>query len=143
MISDIFIDVQRISLLQDFSPPRMTHDRRAALIGFLLALPMGILVLAIVLDMEFIETILKSMLTNDGDRPTAFGFAYMAVSGLLLPIALGVSLWPMRKNKDGKRSVYVLNLVVAAIIVALMIPTWGGIAKDIYRCDILGIPNCD
>ncbi len=121
----------------------MTHHHRAALIAFLLALPMAILVLSIELDIEVIENVLKSILTNDGDRPTALGFAYMAVGLLLLPVSLVVSLWPMRKKKDGKRPVYILNLVVAACVIALATPIVAGLAKDIYRCDILKIPNCD
>ena len=118
--------------------------KASACISFLLALPMGILLSAIVFEIQPIEMFLKSILTNDGSQPNTFGFGVMIGSLLFLPVALAVSLWPMLlKRADGKRRYYMINLVVAAAVLALMVPTWGALAEEIYRCDVLHIPNCD
>lgn len=67
------------------------------------------------------------------------------IAGLLaLPVAFVVCLSPvLRKGADGKRHLYIVNLILVAIILVLMVPTWGGLAEEVYRCDILQIPNCD
>lgn len=122
----------------------MTVQNKAALAAGILAIPMGLLILGIFFGATPIESALKSVLTIDGNTPNLFGriFMFMALFGL--PVGLLVTLWPMaKKGTDGKRKAYPINIVVAIIIALMMIPTWGGLAQDIYRCDILKIPNCD
>jgi hypothetical protein len=116
---------------------------RSALIAFLLTLPIGILLSAILFKISAFETFLKSFLTNDGSTPNIFGFIYMIGGLLALPAGLVITLLPMLKPKKGKRRFYILNAAVAILIVILMIPTWGELAGEIYRCDVLHIPNCD
>ena len=121
-----------------------TNPKLAALTGLILILPIGILLPTIFLEIESIEIVLKSVLTSDGNQPNTFGFAYMLLGMLALPVALSISVWStLRKTGDGKRHVYAVNLVVAGIAAALMVPTWGALAEEIYRCDVLRIPNCD
>jgi hypothetical protein len=116
----------------------------AAVLALLLAAPIALLAIGIVFDIRSIESALKSVLTSDGETPNVLGRIYMIAGLLALPVALLVSVWPMlRKGVDGKRRFYVLNAAAAVLVIALMTPTWGGLAKDIYRCDILQIPNCD
>jgi len=116
----------------------------AAALALLLAAPIALLVAGIVFDLRWVESALKSVLTSDGDAPNLFGRIYMIAGLLALPAALLISVWPMlRKDVDGKRRFYVLNAVTAAFVIALMTPTWGGLAKDIYRCNILQVPYCD
>src|SRR5687768_8415541 len=118
----------------------MMGPKSSALIGFLLALPMGLLVPAVVFQIEPIEVVLRTILTNDGSQPHAAGFTVMIVGLLALPVALAVSVWPIaRKGADGRRRLYIVNLALAAVIVALMAPTWGGLAEEVYRCDILKV----
>ena len=122
----------------------MTPSTRFALIALLLALPMAVLLGSIVFEIQLVETAFKAVFTTDGDRPNIFGFIFMGTALLALPIALVISLWPMiRSGTNGKRHFLLANALVAVLVVTLMTPTWGGLAKDIYRCDILGIPNCD
>jgi hypothetical protein len=122
----------------------MMSPKASALIGALLALPMGILIPAVAFELWPIESALKAMLTIDGSQPNALGSVVIFGGLLALPVALAVSVWPMaRKGADGRRRLYVVNLALAAVIVALMAPTWGGLAEEVYRCDILQIPNCD
>jgi len=62
---------------------------------------------------------------------------------LLLPAAFVLNLRPMlkREGSEGKRRLYILNLIVGAAILLLITFTWGGlILEEIYclrgiRCD--------
>jgi hypothetical protein len=113
--------------------------RTSVLLSLALALPMAMLVSVIVFELRPLEAVLKSVLTDDGARPNPAGFVFMGGGLLALPVALAISLWPVVQH----RNLRLLNLVIAALIVWLMIPTWGGVLQDVYRCDILRIPHCD
>jgi hypothetical protein len=67
----------------------------------------------------------------------------MLVGLLLLPVALGVTTWPMIRPIDDRRRLYVANIAVAAVIGLLIWVTWGELAVEVVRCDVMGIPNCD
>lgn len=109
-----------------------------------MAVPIGLLLAAVVLDLGPIETLLRSTLTNDGDQPNAFGRAYMLGGLLLLPIAFGAAAWPMfRRGADGRRHVFAVNLAVMAVVAVLVAATWGALVEEVVRCDVMGIPNCD
>ncbi len=119
-------------------------QKKSAIIGFLLSLPIAVLLSSIVFRITVIESFLKMILTNDGDRPNGLGFAFMIGGLVALPFALAISLWPMlRKDKKGKRHFYLVNALVAVLVLILMIPTWGALAEEVYRCDVLQVPNCD
>jgi hypothetical protein len=62
----------------------------------------------------------------------------------MLPIALIIALSPLfKRDADGKRRLPLFNILVALIALALLLPIFFQLADEIYRCDILGIPNCD
>ncbi len=116
----------------------------SALIAFLCALPIGVMLLSILLKITAIETAFKSVMTTDGTVPNTAGFVYMFIGLAALPVGLIISLWPMiRKDALGIRHIYIVNLILAVLLIALIIPTLGELAVEIYRCDVLGIPNCD
>jgi hypothetical protein len=48
-----------------------------------------------------------------------------------------------QKGLDGKRHFYVANAVLATLLGAIFIVLSVALGSEIYRCDILGIPNCD
>lgn len=121
----------------------MTRHNCFALIAFALVLPVGLIVSSIVFEIAWLETMFNSFLTNNGDRPTTFGYIFMGTGLVLLPIGLVLALWPMCTKQKGKRIIYILNVLVAALILALLIEIFGGLVKDFYHCDILRIPNCD
>lgn len=62
---------------------------------------------------------------------------------LLLPVAFVLNLRPMlkREGPEGKRKLHAINLIVGAIILLLIIFTWGALlVEEIYclqgiRCD--------
>ena len=96
--------------------------RSSALIGMALAVPIGLLFAAVILDLEPLGALLRS----------------------ILPLAMAVTSWPMiRREVDGRRRVYAANLAVAAFVGVLMLVTWGALLEEIVRCDVMGIPNCD
>jgi Na+/melibiose symporter-like transporter len=116
----------------------------SAVIAFLLTLPIGVIFSAIVFELRPIETALKAVLTNDGNQPNTLGYSIMIGGLIALPFALFFAVYPMFMKDDlGKRHFYLLNAVITAIVLVLMFYTWGALAEEIYRCDILGIPNCD
>jgi hypothetical protein len=128
----------RLERLKRISP------RSAGLVALILALPIGLLLAAVVLDVRPLGDAFRSVLTDDGLQANALGRAYMIGGLLLLPIAAVLATWPMlRRSAVGRRRVYPLNLAVLATIGVLIWLTWGELAVEVIRCDVLGIPNCD
>jgi hypothetical protein len=122
----------------------MPRHLRFALIAILLVLPAFILTVSISYHIEAVEVFVKSFLTSDGAQPNLFGKMFMAGVLASMPVTLLVSLWPMfEKGPGGKRRFFAVNAVVAALILLLMYPTFGGLIKDFWNCDVLKIPNCD
>jgi hypothetical protein len=63
---------------------------------------------------------------------------------LLFPVGAYVSMRPMLfKEKDGQIKIYILNSILAALLLAVFLFLFIPLAKDVYTCDILKIPNCD
>lgn len=118
--------------------------RTNALIGLALSVPIGLLFLAIVFELEPLQIVLRFLLTADGDRPNAIGFIVMYGGFLVLPLAFALSVWPLlQKTREGKRRFFILNFAVAVLVLTLMVPTWGSVVEEVYRCDVAQIPNCD
>ena len=122
----------------------MTYQRHA-LAGLALALPIALLLGTIVFAIDPLETALKAIFTDDGDQPNVLGRIYMVGGLAALPVALVVSLWPVLAGGIGRarHRLHLANVAVALFVVALMAPTWGALADEAYRCDVLRIPNCD
>lgn len=63
---------------------------------------------------------------------------------LFFPAGAFVSIHPMlRKEKDGSRTIPALNSILSALLLAIFIFLFIPLAKDMYTCQILQIPNCD
>lgn len=63
---------------------------------------------------------------------------------LLFPAGAIVSLYPMlSKGKDGRREISILNGILSALLLAIFMFIFIPLAKDMYKCQILQIPNCD
>ena len=114
----------------------------AAITSFILALPLGLLLLILFSGIEPLITAVESILTVDGIL-TILGRIVLLGGMLLLPVAFVLNLQPILKREGaaGKRKVYAINLIVGTIILLLIIFTWGGlILEEIYclrgiRCD--------
>ena len=48
-----------------------------------------------------------------------------------------------QRTADGSRRFYPLNAILAVVLCAIFLALSVGLGSDIYRCDVLQIPNCD
>ncbi len=124
----------------------ISNQKSAALAGFLLAVPLAILLLIQMFDIEPINGFYKILTTGaDGHSINAFG-RIMEIGALLL-LALGfvISLVPVVRNARagyGFTAANPLNLLVASALFIFI--AWLVISNviDQYPCWI-GVPNCD
>ena len=121
----------------------LANPTSAAIISFMLALPIGFLRLALGSDIEPLIRPIETVLTVDGSQPNVLGYTIICGGLLLLPVAFLLNLRPMlrRNGTEGSKRIYMLNLIVGIMILLLIIFTWGGlIVEEIYclrgiRCD--------
>lgn len=68
-------------------------------------------------------------------------YEQMLVLALIALVGVGgvVALLPLLTDKR----LYIVNIIVGVVFVAFAIFAGYGIGIDVYRCDILKIPNCD
>jgi len=63
---------------------------------------------------------------------------------LLIPVGAFLAARPLiQKGPDGKRRFYAVNAILATLLCVVFVVLFVGLGSDIYRCDILRIPNCD
>jgi ethanolamine transporter EutH len=114
------------------------NAHRAAVTGLLFILPFFILNVIVALRFDPFYSLLGAVpaIRNSTLLPL--------ILLLLLPIGAYVAARPMlQKDESGKRKMLILNSIVAVTLIALFIPVFFGLGQDMYRCDILHIPNCD
>jgi hypothetical protein len=121
----------------------LSNPTSAAMISFILALPIGLLRLILGSDIEAIVAPIESVITIDGSRPNALGFTIICGGLLLLPVAFLLNLRPMlkRDSSTGKRILHPANIVVGLLLLALLTFTWGGLILEEIYC-LQGI-QCD
>ncbi|MBC8031204.1 MAG: hypothetical protein H7Z16_13900 [Pyrinomonadaceae bacterium] len=122
-----------------------TNSRSAALISFILALPLAILFPIAVFEIEPFNTLLKRLLTgSDGYQINALGRGVEGVAMLLLPVAFIVNLVPIVRNLRAGNSITAtpINLSLAAALLLFVAVTWGWALVDQIPC-FMGVPNCD
>ena len=116
----------------------MTNHKSVATISFLLALPIGLVYLIFVSDIKFLTQILNQWftVTRDGGDINILGRIVIYGSMLLLPIAFVFNLIPMLKKDEtnGARTLHKINLFVGAIILLLILFTWGGLTLESIYC---------
>ena len=121
----------------------LANPTSAAIISFILCLPLTVPYVILMFDMEPFIGPLNNLLTVDGQQISTLGRIVIFGGLLPLPIAFVLNLRPMlkREGPERKRRVYAINLIVGAAILLLIIFTWGGlIVEEIYclrgiRCD--------
>jgi hypothetical protein len=119
----------------------MTHVRptAAALMGILLILP---LVAANVIVADRIEPFFS--IIRPGTHTSAREYVLLGIVLVLLPAGAWLAARPMlARGVHGHRRLYPLNALLAAILLLTFVAVSFGLAVDIYRCDVLGIPSCD
>ena len=125
----------------------LANPTSAAIISFILALPLGLIFVVLMFNIQPLANLLFNLFTIEGPP----GEMYLNTLGriviygglLLLPVAFALNLQSIlkREGPQGKRSLYAINLIVGIAILLLIIFTWGGlILEEIYclrgiRCD--------
>ena len=116
-----------------------SNPKSAAIVGFLFALPF--LILNTIVGIR-IEPFYSLMRPDNHSGPLEY--VLLAVVLLLIPVGGFIAARPMlQKGANGERKFYLLNTILAAILIAGGIALFVGLGSDIYRCDVLHIPNCD
>lgn len=121
-----------------------TNPNRAALIGLLFFAPFFVLNLLVGQDNAAIDTFFRSVFSLPGIRTNPLGHLVFAVCVLLIPIGSVIALRPVfQRRAGGTRRVYVLNLLLGGLTLLFFIVLAGALISEVYRCDVLLIPNCD
>ena len=123
----------------------LANPRSAALISFILCLPLAIPYLVFMSDIKFLAEPLRNLMSIDGQPGDINMLGRIVILGglLLLPFAFVLNLMPIlrRAGPEGKRTIHTVNLILAVAILLLITFTWGGlIVEEIYclrgiRCD--------
>jgi len=122
-----------------------TNARSSAIISFILALPLPILLSIAVLTIEPFYGLLTPLFTEaNGYRNSALGLTILIGAFLLLPVAFIVSVAPIGQTMrtGGSLLAHPINLVLAVAILVFITTIVGSIIIDQYPCWI-GVPNCD
>jgi hypothetical protein len=116
-----------------------TRPGSAALAGLLFVLPFFI---ANAIVANRIEPFFS--LIRPGLHTSAREYVMLAIVLLLLPLGAYIALSPMlRRGADGTRRFYLLNSAIAALLLIAFAVISIALGSEIYRCDVLKIPNCD
>jgi hypothetical protein len=71
-------------------------------------------------------------------------YVLLAVLLLLLLVGALVAAHPMlHRSAHGRRRFYPINAAIAGLLCLAFVLLSLGLGSEIYRCDVLGIPNCD
>jgi hypothetical protein len=115
------------------------NPRSAAFVGFIFALPFVFLNAVVANRIEPLFSFIRP-----GVHTSPLEYVLLCVVLMLFPLGAYVAIRPMtRKSVDGKRHFFILNGVVAAFLLVVFVLITVGLGLDVYRCDILGIPNAD
>ncbi|HEV7646459.1 MAG TPA: hypothetical protein VGO50_21170 [Pyrinomonadaceae bacterium] len=121
----------------------ITAPPTAALISFVLVLPLGLMFLIFLSEIEPLITGTKYFLTTDGQQVNMLGRVIMLGGMLALPVAFVWNLIPVVRTArlEGKLFVHTANLMLVVAILLLIAATWGGLALETVSCG-MGI-SCD
>jgi len=84
------------------------------------------------------------LLIRPGLHTSAFEYLLLAVLLLCLPAGAFITLRPVLvRGQERRPAIHLLNGVLATVMLVFFIVLCLGLGADIYRCDVLQIPNCD
>jgi hypothetical protein len=123
----------------------ISSNRSSAIIGFLLAMPLAVLLLIEMYDIAPVSGFFKTLTTEaDGQGLNTFGMIFILSAVLLLPLGFVISLVPLVRNAraGGGLTTSPINLLIAAALFIFIATLIAGFVVDQYPCWI-GVPNCD
>jgi len=141
IIKEHLIQIKRGATMENI----ISNHKSAAIIGFLLAMPLAVLLLIMIYDIEPLSGFYKTLTTEaDGYRINVFGRIFEIGALLLLPLGFIISLVPIVRNARAgygftANPVNLLIAVALFIFIAILVITF---VIDQYPCWI-GVPNCD
>lgn len=116
-----------------------THPRLAAAVGALLAVPFLTANAIVASRLEPFFSLIRP-----GPHTSGREYVLLLVAVFLLPVGAFIAARPMlRAGLTGRRRFHVLNGFVAALLLAAFAALTVVLGSEIYRCDVLQIPNCD
>jgi|SRR5687767_19475 len=135
------------NVLQNQAPMRhiSIYPKAAAIVGFILAMPLANLLLIEVYSIEPLSSFFRGLTTEaDGYRLNSFGAALTIGALLLLPAAFLINFIPIARNLRAGNPITAnpVNLLLAValfVFIAILVVTF---IVDQYPC-WMGIPNCD
>ena len=120
----------------------LESPRASALVGLLAALP---LLAANAIVGGRIEPLFS--IIRPGAHTTPAEYALLTVLLLLLPVGAYIALRPLLGARAERESALsgprVANWAVAAVLLVAFVAISASLGEEIYRCDVLQIPNCD
>jgi hypothetical protein len=133
------VGIVRVNLSNTNMKTITTYPNLAALIGFLLLLPFLTLNAIVGSRVEPFFTLIRP-----GPHTGPLEYAVLAFVLVLIPVGAYIAVRPvLNKGADGKRKFYLVNMVLAALLVVIFVALVVALGDEIYRCDVLQIPNCD
>ena len=110
----------------------------AALVGFLFSLPF-------VITNFIVSSHIEPLYSFLGSFPSVRKSPFLPLALLLLfPIGAFISIRPMLyKGANGKRKIYILNTILAVILIGFFLLFFLALGEEMYRCNVLKVPNCD
>ena len=150
MFTETFIGIIKEHLIQIKRGKTMeniiTNRKSAAIVGFLLAMPLAILLLIEISGIEPLHGFLVTLTTEAGTNPRLSTFGKILTLGalLLLPLGFIISLVPVVRNTraDYRFAANPFNLLIAAALFIFIAWLVISFIIDQYPCWI-GVPNCD
>ncbi len=119
--------------------PRINATRWAAIAGIAFALPFLVLNAIVAERIEPFFSVVRP-----GDHTGPFEYPLLLIVLSLLPVGAAVALSPVwRGGGDGPRAYSPANILVAAVLITGFLVLAIALGTEIYRCDVLQIPNCD
>ena len=120
-----------------------SNPTSSAITSVILSMPIGLTFVAFMFEIDQLAKPLTALFTTNGYDLNVAGRLFLFGGLFLLPVAFVLNLWPLLKEEgpEGKRKLHTINLIVGAILLLLLIFTWGGLLlEEIYclqgiRCD--------
>lgn len=134
------IKEHKLSITQGYAMKNITtNPKSAALIGLLFIAPFVILNAIVGNRIEPFFSLIRP-----GIHTGPYEYILLFIVLLLIPIGSFISIRPIfQKGAEGKRNFYLVNAIFAALLLIVFVMLFVGLGSEIYRCDVLQIPNCD
>jgi hypothetical protein len=117
-------------------PTRSAHV--AAVIGGLSALPFFTANAIVAQRIEPFFSVIRP-----GPHTSTFELVLLAVVLLCLPAGAYVAARPLFASNTRRPSAWIVNGTISVVLLVAFVVISTALGGEIYRCEVLGIPNCD